>query len=132
MDQKIPFQQIQPSIYDVCIYLAFKYINIKFYLYLEGSGTSRVAVGGKCAVGGQSLKDLSKFIHHRAPLFLESLLEKYFDRISFSLSLFLSHWADVGVYKSDLAKVQPDQALTPYTPTSLGTCKEGLRKSRPL
>ena len=42
MDREITFQQIQPSIYGVCIYLAFKYMNVKVYLYLEGSGASRV------------------------------------------------------------------------------------------
>ena len=41
-------------------------------------------------------------------------------------------WAAVGVCKADLAKVQPDQALTPYTPTLLGTCKEVSRKRRLL
>jgi hypothetical protein len=29
----------------VCIYLAFKYGNVKVDLYLKGSGASRVAVG---------------------------------------------------------------------------------------
>ena len=76
IDQEIPFDKIQPYIYDVCIYLAFKYRNAKVYLYLEGSGASRVVVGCRCAVGGQSLKDLSKVIHHCVSLFLEGLLKK--------------------------------------------------------
>ena len=91
IDQEIPFQQIQPSIYGVYIYLAFKYGNIKFYLYLEGSGASRVAVGCRCAVGGQPLKDLSKVIHHWVPLFLEGLLDQYFERISCSLFFLFFH-----------------------------------------
>ena len=52
MDQKIPFQKIQPSIYGVCIYLAFKYRNVEVELYLERSGASRVAVGCRCAADG--------------------------------------------------------------------------------
>ena len=45
MDQEIPFQQIQPSIYSVCIYLALKYNNVKVDLYLERSEASRVTTG---------------------------------------------------------------------------------------
>ena len=60
MEQEIPFQKIQPYIYDVYIYLAFKYRNVKVYLYLEGSGASKVIVGCRCFVSGQSLKDLGK------------------------------------------------------------------------
>ncbi|WP_208081086.1 hypothetical protein, partial [Bacteroides uniformis] len=40
-------------------------------------------------------------------------------------------WASVEVYEADLAKVPPDRALTPYTLTALGTCKEKQRKRRP-
>ena len=103
MDREIPFQKIQPSIYDVCIYLAFKYRNLKFYLYLEGSGTSGVAVGCRCTVGGKSLKDLRKFIHHCVPLFLKGLLKQYFDRISCSLVfLFFRHGRSSGFVRLSL------------------------------
>ena len=89
MDRKIPFQKIQPSIYNVCIYLALKYGNVKVYVYLEMSGTSRVATGWRCASGGYSLKDLGNVIHHHVPLILKVLLEQYFDKIFCSLA-FLS------------------------------------------
>ena len=85
IDRDIPFQIIQQSIYSVCIYISFKYMNVKVDLYLERSGASRVVVGCRCAIDAQSLKDLGKFIHHCVPLFLEGLLEQYFDRISYSL-----------------------------------------------
>jgi len=38
MDRKVTFQQIQPSIYNIFIYLTFKYMDIEFYLYLEEGG----------------------------------------------------------------------------------------------
>jgi hypothetical protein len=38
----------------------------------------------------------------------------------------------VWVCEADLEKVQLDRALTPFTLTSLGTCKEGSRKRIPL
>ena len=60
-------------------------------MYLEGSGTSRVAVGCKYIVSGQSLKDLRKLIHHHIPLFLEGLLKQHFDRIYCSLIFPLFH-----------------------------------------
>ena len=41
-------------------------------------------------------------------------------------------WEAVGIFEAGLAQVRPVQALTPYIPTSLGTCKEKQRKSRPL
>jgi hypothetical protein len=40
MDKKIPFYQIQPFVYNVCIYLKFEYGNIKVDFYLEGGDTS--------------------------------------------------------------------------------------------
>ena len=53
----------------------------------------RRPIGGRarcrCAVGGQPLKDLGKFIHHHVPLFLEGLLDQDFDKIFCSL-VFLS------------------------------------------
>jgi len=41
-------------------------------------------------------------------------------------------WEVVEICEADLANVRPIQALTPYIPTSLGTCKEKQRKSKPL
>ena len=42
MNLKISFQQIQPFIYGIYIYLALKYGNIKVNLYLKRNGASRV------------------------------------------------------------------------------------------
>ena len=70
-----------------------------------------MVVGCRGAVGGQLLKDLIKVIHHRIPLFLEGLLEQYFDRISCSL-VFLcmsptwSHYKELGL---DLVEPLQDQ-----------------------
>ena len=40
MDREIPFQKIQPSIYGVYIYLAFKYMNSKVTCTLKGVALS--------------------------------------------------------------------------------------------
>jgi hypothetical protein len=40
MDREIPFYKIQPFVYNICVYLTFKYRNIKFDLYLEVGGAS--------------------------------------------------------------------------------------------
>ena len=47
------------------------------------------------------------------------------------LSFFHMTWEAIGIYEAGLVKVRPVQALTPYISTSLGTCKENQRKSRP-
>ena len=61
-------------------------------MYLERRGASKVAAGCRCAAGGQPLKDLEKVIHYHVHLFLEGLLDQYFDRIYCSLiSLFFFH-----------------------------------------
>ena len=52
MNWKISFQQNWTFIYDIFIYLTFKYGNVKFELYLQRSGTSVVAVGRRCFVCG--------------------------------------------------------------------------------
>ena len=97
--------------------MAFKYRNFKFYLCLQGNGTSKVVIGCRCTIGGQPLKDLNKVIHHRIPLFLEGLLEKYFDRISYSLIFILSPmgdcrglwgWSCKGLTKSSPKSLYPD------------------------
>ena len=74
MDWEISFEKIQPSIYDVYIYLAFKYMNVEFDLYLKRSGTSKVATGCRYVAYLQLLKDLGKVIHPCVPLFLKGLL----------------------------------------------------------
>jgi hypothetical protein len=36
IDREIPFYHIQPFIYNICVYMTFKYRDIEVYLYLEG------------------------------------------------------------------------------------------------
>ena len=78
MERKIPFQYIQPLVYNIYIYINFKYRNFEFYLYLEGGGAS---ARRRCVACWQSPKDLRETIHHLIPMLCEGFLNQQFERI---------------------------------------------------
>ena len=87
MDIKIPFQQIQPLVYNICVYLNFNYRNTEVYIYLEGGGTFTRRRGIAC---WEMSKDLRETIHHLIPLLREVFLNQWFERISYPIIFLFS------------------------------------------
>lgn len=130
MNWKISFHQIEPFIYDICIYLTFKYRDVKVKLYLEGGGGFEVTIGWRCVACWHPMRDMEKLSIISFLWFSRASLSSILIRSLTPSYLFSPPWVVVGADGDDLARVQQIQVLTTSTRTSLGTCTQKIEKEQ--